>query len=140
MVAKYFGTPFANSGDKTTIPDASQPSGDVSFEDGWTPDYSKNQVTDPNAKDIPRQSENYFKFVVTEALKEIQEYGSKPYDDLVNYPVTAIVLGSDGVLYTCQIANGPATSVVDPVGDGSGTWVKYSSNETARGYIDGLIV
>lgn len=122
MVTKYFGVPFANSGDKTSIPDASQPSGVVSFEDGWTPDYAKDQVTDPSAKDIPRQSENYFKFTVTEALKEIQEVGFKPYSALVNYPVGAFTPGSDNILYKCLINNGPATTVVDPVGDVTGTW------------------
>lgn len=122
MVTKYFDVPFANSGDKTTIPDASQPSGDVSFQEGWTPDYAKDQTTDPNAKDVPRQSENYFKFVVTEAIKELQEYGSKPYSNLVNYPVGAHVPGSDNFWYVATAANGPDTSVVDPVGDVSGTW------------------
>jgi hypothetical protein len=125
MATKYFETPFANSGDKTSIPDASQPSGNVSFEEGWGPDYAKDQATDPTAKDIPRQSENYFKFTVTEALKEIQERGFKPYDPLVNYPVGAFIPGSDNILYKSAIKNGPAVDflpVVDPVGDLTGTW------------------
>lgn len=143
MVTKYFETPFANTGDKTTIPDASQPSGDVSFEDGWTPDYAKDQATDIDAKDVSRQSENYFKFTVTEALKEIQENGFKPYDALVNYPVGAVTPGSDDILYKCLIANGPASTVVDPVGDVSGTWsllIQPIPKRLPRNYIDGLIL
>lgn len=123
MTTKYFSIPFANSGDKTSIPDASQPSGSVSFEDGWTPDYEKDQATDPDAKDVSRQNENYFKFSVTESLKEIQEIGFKPYDPLVNYPIGASTFGSDGLNYKADIANGPATSVVNPVGDLTGTWI-----------------
>ena len=118
----YFSIPFANTGDQTVIPQPSQPSGDVSMEEGWTPDYALDQATDPNAKDIPRQSENWFKNVVTDALKELQEVGFKPYSALVNYPVPAFTVGSDGLLYKCLIVNGPASSVVDPVGDLTSTW------------------
>jgi len=128
MTSKYFGVPFANAGDKTTIPDASQPSGDVSFTDGYTPDYEKNQATDPEAKDVPRQSENYFKFSITEAMKEIQERGGKVYDPVVNYLVGGIIIGSDNNFYRCLIKNGPDSSfvpVVDPVGDATGTWVNH---------------
>ncbi len=124
-MTKYFETPFANAGDKTVIPDDSQPSGSVSFTDGYTPDYEGDQEIDPDAKDVPRQSENYLKFVITEALKEIQEIGGKVYDPLVNYSVGAIIPGSDGNQYKCRIKNGPDASflpVVNPVGDTTGTW------------------
>ena len=134
MTSKYFGIPFATSGDKSIIPDASQPNGDVSYEDGWTPDYAKDQTTDANAKDVSRQSENSFKFDVTDALKEIQEVGSKPYDPLVNYPVGALIPGSDGDWYRSFIKNGPAAGflpVKDPVGDETGTWFNESSKGTS---------
>jgi len=136
MTTKYFSIPFANSGDKTSIPDASQPSGSVSFENGWTPDYEKDQATDPDAKDVSRQNENYFKFSVTEALKELQEYGYKPYSDLVNYPVNAVVF-KNGIRYECLIANGPASTVVDPVGNPD-TWLNLSTQY--KGYINGGIL
>lgn len=121
-MTKYFGVPFANSGDKSTVLDPSQPDGTVNFEDGWTVDYSLDQATDPNAKDIPRQGENYLKFVITEALKELQEYGFKVYAADVNYPVGSVTLGSDNNLYQAHIANGPSSTVVDPVADLTGTW------------------
>lgn len=57
-MAKLFSIPFAVSGDKTPVPDASQPSGNVSYTDGYTPDYQADQATDPNAKDIERQKLN----------------------------------------------------------------------------------
>lgn len=127
-MTKYFEIPFAISGDKTTIPDDPQPAGNVSFTDGYTLDYEKDQATDPDAKDVPRQGENYFKFVVTEALKEIQEHGGKIYDPVVNYPVGGIIIGSDGTFYRCLVKNGPDISflpIIDPVGDSTGTWVNY---------------
>lgn len=123
-MTKYFGVPFAISGDKTIIPDVSQPDGTVNFTDGYTPDYEADQTVDPDAKDVPRQSENYFKFVVTEALKELQEYGFKVYDTLVDYPAGAITKGSDNNTYEARVANGPGSTTVDPVGDVTRTWIK----------------
>jgi hypothetical protein len=40
------------------------------------------------------------------------------------------VVGSDGNMYHCGINNGPSSTVVDPVGDATGTWVilVYSVN------------
>lgn len=125
MTTKYFKTPFANSGDKTTIPDETQSTGEVSFEEGWTVDYSNNQATDPNAKDVSRESENYFKFAITEAMKEVQETGGKPYDPLVNYPVGALIQGSDNGWYLCKVINGPDTTVVNPIGNPD-TWKPLS--------------
>ena len=122
-MTKYFGVPFAVSGDKTAVPDALQPGGKVSYTEGWTADYEADQTTDPNAKDVDRQAENQLKFDITDALKEMQERGFKVYDALVNYPVDSYTLGSDGNPYRSLIANGPASTVVDPVGDLTGTWI-----------------
>lgn len=127
-MSKYFEKPFAVNGDKTSVPDASQPSGNVSYDEGWTADYELNQETNPNAKDIPRRSENQLKYDITSALKEVQEFGFKVYDALVNYPAKARALGSDGNIYLAKSANGPGTTVVDPVGDSTGTWVSDTLN------------
>ncbi len=122
-MSKYFSIPFATSGDKTTVPDPLQGSGVVSYTEGWTSDYELDQLTDPNAKDVDRQAENQLKFDITEAIKEIQEYGLLVYRADVNYPLDAKVTGSDGETYKCLIVNGPASTVVDPVGDVTGTWL-----------------
>ena len=45
------------------------------------------------------------------------------------YPVFARVIGSDGNLYKCLIANGTDTAAVDPVGDVTGTWLLSGQNE-----------
>lgn len=129
-MAKYFNIPFATSGDKTTIPDTDG-SGFVNWTQGYTPDYELDQTGGPPAKDVPRQGENQFKFDVTDAVKEIQEYSVLNYNpsgNQVNYPVGALAVGSDGTTYKAVIANGPDTSVVDPVGDTTGTWVTWVTN------------
>lgn len=46
-----------------------------------------------------------------------------PYSATVDYPVGVYVKGSDGFLYKALIANGPASTVVNPVGDTTGVWV-----------------
>lgn len=128
MASKYFGVPFALSGDKTPIPDASQPSGVVSMTDGYGPDYELDQVTEPTAKDVDRQVDNQLRFLITELLKELQENGLPLYDDRYNYFAGARAIGSDGVLYHALQTNGPATTVSDPVGDFSGVWVAERSD------------
>lgn len=133
MAPKYFDVPWAESGDKTTIPNTTQPSGDVSYPEGWTPDYELDQTGGPPAKDVERQKENQFKFDVTEFLKQVQENGIPLYNANFNYPVGAYTLASDAVLYQALIANGPATTVRDPIGDTTGTWI--SSGGDIRSYI-----
>lgn len=44
------------------------------------------------------------------------------YSNLIDYGVGATVKGTNGIKYQCLIANGPSSSVVDPVGDVTGTW------------------
>jgi hypothetical protein len=50
------------------------------------------------------------------------------YKALSNYAIGATTQGSDGNRYRCAIANGPATTVVDPVGDATGTWLHDNFN------------
>jgi hypothetical protein len=128
MIGYYFSVPFADSGDKTTIPVAADPGGAVSFEEGYTPDYSADQETEPAAKDVPRRQFNYFENVISGAMKEIQERGFKVYDVLVNYPVNSFTIGSDGGMYKSREINGPDTAIVDPVGDATGIWDNITNN------------
>jgi hypothetical protein len=76
---KYFKFPFATSGDKTAIPDASQPSGSVSYTDGFGPDYEADPGVDPAAKDVPRDETNQLYFDITNAIKEYQEQGAPDF-------------------------------------------------------------
>ena len=60
-------------------------------------------------------------WVKVRQLGNILTYSSK-----INYPVNVQVLGSNDVLYFSTIANGPDSTVVDPVGDATGTWSKVT--------------
>ncbi len=126
-MSKYFDVPWATSGDKTAIPNATQPGGEVSYTEGWTLDYELDQVTEPTAKDVERQKENQFKFDVTEFLKLVQENGLPLYDATYNYVADAYTIGSDGNLYRSLIVNGPATTVRDPVTDATG-WIRLGAD------------
>lgn len=95
--SKYFGIPFATSGDKATIPEATQPSGAISFTQGFGPDYERDPATDPLAKRVPRDETNELYFQVTNALKYLQLYGTPEWYALdgagnpVSYPLSARV-------------------------------------------------
>lgn len=72
---KFFGTPFAATGDKTPVPTTVQPTGSVSYPEGFGPDYQADQTTDPDAKDIPRDSMNQLFFDLSNAMREYQVSG-----------------------------------------------------------------
>lgn len=56
-----------------------------------------------------------------DALKVILSGGI--YETTIDFPAGSRVKGSDFNHYDCLTPNGPGTSVVDPVGDTTGTWV-----------------
>lgn len=108
---KYFRIPFATAGDKVAVPDASQPSGSVSYTDGFGPDYELDPATDPAAKDVPRDESNQLYFDVTNAIKEYQEFGVPDFITAAlnggvafSYAKYARVLYSDGFVYESKIA------------------------------------
>lgn len=72
---KYFRIPFALTGDKDPIPDATQPSGDVSYEEGYGLDYELNPGIEPSAKNIERDKYNAVLNDITTALQEYQQLG-----------------------------------------------------------------
>lgn len=74
-MTKYFIEPFAENGDKIVIPDDLQPSGSVSYNQGFGFDYQRNLATDPLAKPFPRQGFNGLIYDMTDALKQYQEHG-----------------------------------------------------------------
>lgn len=80
-MAKTFKTPFANGGNKTTIPAATQASGGVSLTEGWSFDYERNPVTDEQAKRLNRGEMNYLFYIITEAIGELQRQGSSTWDE-----------------------------------------------------------
>jgi len=128
MVSKYFNVPFADTGDKTSVPDAVQAGGEVSYSQGYGPDYQRDPSTDPQAIRIERQQYNQVLNDVTMAIKELQEMGVPTYRADVNYSANiSYVVGSDSSVYRALQDNGPSSSVVDPVGDMTGVWSLYNS-------------
>lgn len=75
MDQKYFINAFAALGDKATIPEPVQPTGDVSFTQGFTFDYQRQLGVDPLAKAMPRDQTNYLFFTLTEAVGQYQRAG-----------------------------------------------------------------
>lgn len=72
---KFFRAPFATTGDKVAIPDDVQPSGAISYSQGFGPDYERNPATDPLAKRVPRDETNQYLFDITSNLRQYQING-----------------------------------------------------------------
>lgn len=90
-MVKIYKQPFAHEGDAIAIPDASQPDGNMSNVDGWTPDYQLPK-TDPNYKPVGRQEMNGVFKEVTEALGQVQVQGAASWSaDGAPYPANAQV-------------------------------------------------
>lgn len=79
MDQHFFKTAFADSGDTAVIPEATQPDGSVSYEQGWGPDYQLDPATDPSAKLIPRDKSNGLMKNVTAAIQQYQIFGTPEF-------------------------------------------------------------
>lgn len=77
-IDNYFDTVFAQNGDRTTVPDATDPSGYVSMDQGYTSDYQL-AYSDPDAKDVERDKMNYILYEVTKAIQNYQQKGTPPF-------------------------------------------------------------
>lgn len=126
---KFFKFPFATAGDKTAIPDASQPSGSVSYTDGFTVDYELDPGVDPAAKDVPRDETNQLYFDITNAIKEYQEFGVPDYitsalngGSAFSYSKYARVKWTDGAIYESRIN----ANTTDP--SNTTNWRKLTEN------------
>ena len=76
-MTKFYQQPFAASGDTgTPIPEAVQPSGSVSYAQGFGPDYAREQGVDPLAKDVPREETNQLFKDITDNLAFWQRQGA----------------------------------------------------------------
>lgn len=111
---KFFRFPFAVTGDKSAVPDDTQLSGDVSFEQGYGPDYARDPATDPLAKNIERDKMNQLLFDITTALREYQITGFPDFitsaqngGTAYSYDQNAIVKYS-GVLYISLVSSNTA--------------------------------
>lgn len=147
-MAKWFRFPFGVSGDRQAIPDEVQPGGEVSYAQGFGPDYELELGVDPGAKSVPRDETNQFYFDVTDALRWLQLYGVPEWFPAsanggvaISYPLNAIVRRGD-LVYRSIVANNtvepgtdPASWVVDGVAGPATTGVagltRYATNAEA---------
>ncbi|WP_272524224.1 MULTISPECIES: phage tail protein [unclassified Providencia] len=91
-MTKIFKVPFATQGDRTSIPDDVQADGAVSYTQGYSYDYERDQQTDPAAKDIEREKMNGIFHDITEAVGELQSFGFPKWaTEGKPYPIRAIV-------------------------------------------------
>jgi len=86
------------------------------------------------------QFNQFYRWLSALAVEINQNGPFLEYSALIDYTVGSWVTGSDGFQYYCRVANGPTSSVVDPVGNTT-EWKKGSNNDTlvigADGAIDG---
>lgn len=76
----YFDVIFASSGDITDVPDDVQPSGAISYAQGWGPYYAQDPTVDPGtALFIDRAQTNQLFFSITAALQYLQQNGAPPF-------------------------------------------------------------
>lgn len=113
---KWFRLPFGVAGTLAAIPDATQPDGSVSYNEGFGPDYALDPATNPAALNIPRDKSNQLYNDITTALQYLQagnvpqwissaDNGGVAY----SYGFLAKVLYTDGFVYTSVVAANTAT-------------------------------
>lgn len=88
-MTRYFKNAFADSGDKTAVPDDATGTL-VSYETGYTPEYELDPDTDPNGNFVGRQRFNQIVFDTTENLKQWQDFGYPEFvaDDGTGSPLS----------------------------------------------------
>ncbi|WP_338885246.1 phage tail protein [Xenorhabdus sp. TH1] len=91
-MTKIFKVPFAAQGDRVSIPNEVQPDGAVSYTQGYGYDYERDQNVDPVARDIEREKMNGLFHDITEAVGEIQTFGTAQWNaEAQPYPLRALV-------------------------------------------------
>ena len=100
-MVKYFEVPFADAGDTTTIPDAVQPGGEVSFTQGYGVKYQT--TVDSGGINIERAKMNYLFNEITAALKQYQEHSVPDYIAGHEYSIYDRVRYTDDNVYQSLI-------------------------------------
>jgi hypothetical protein len=128
-MVKFIKTPFATAGDKTTIPDAADPSGFVSWEEGYPLDYSRPYDSDPLAKPIERLKLNQALYDISSGVQQYQTHGVPDFITAADnggipypYPFGSIARYDDGSGFKIY-RNTVAGNTNNPV---SGGWVIHN--------------
>lgn len=110
-MARFMQFPWARNGDKVEVPMDPQPSGAVSYSQGFGPDYELNLTTDPQAKRVPRDGTNAYLYDLTDNIRFFQLYGFAPWfaatsngGNPIAYPINAWV-AHQGKVYLSTVAN-----------------------------------
>ena len=118
-MARYFRLPFAVNGDKDILPDNTVNTA-VSYDTGYTPDYQRDPVTDPLARNPERNIFNQLMFDITDTLRDLYETGAPPFiapSDNNNqpflYPQGALVRFNNRVYESLTGNNGTTPSDTD---------------------------
>ncbi len=105
-------SPFASSGDKEEIPTATQETGEISFNEGYGPDYEKDLDNDTGAKTIERAKLNWLLYLITSEIKRYQEQGIPDYISKADnnnidfaYPTAALVRYNGKVYFSLKDEN-----------------------------------
>jgi|SRR5690242_14146359 len=144
----YYQFPFALEADDLSgndIPMATDPSGGVSYQQGWTDPYEENLLTNPNALPIPRGQMNWVLYDITNNLQEYQQYGTPQWvtGNTVQYPIFARVYYL-GQVYENLVVNNTATPGADSTwrvvsgnveGVQSGTVIDFAGPIAPSGYL-----
>lgn len=111
--------PFADSGDKNSIPDSSGLIGFASWQEGFPAITSEPFASGGVA---PKRADFNGVFnALSAAVVWAQQGGVYAYDATTDYEIGNVVVDS-GVLYICKTANGPGSSVKDPATDTAETY------------------
>ena len=130
-MAKWFKNLFGASGDKTTVPDTTDPSGYVSYQSGFPADYQRSYPTDPLAKTVDRQTINQLFYDVTGALQQYQTHGFPDYIDATTNGGTAYAYGLNAIVRFTDGLNYRNTVVDNTNAPNVSGWVLYNDPSSA---------
>lgn len=132
MAEKIFNIPFAELGDRADVPDAVQPSGEVSYSQGYGPDYERAN-TDPSYKPIGRQEWNGIMHDITGAIGEIQKLGMARWSgDASPYAMDSLVYHMGNAWISAVTNNNGEPGVGD-------SWISLATPPLINGLIPFVI-
>lgn len=124
----YLQIPFAAAGDRAAIPTTIQPGGQLSMQQGWTPDYQLELGVNPAAKAIDRQQTNQLMFILSALLQRWQTEAFPEWIDPANnggtpytYPLGALIRVPNGASWNLRLST-VANNTTDPT-NVSAAWV-----------------
>lgn len=123
---KYYGVPFAVSGNRAAVPVVTQPDGTVNFTDGYGVDYALDPTVDPNAILIERTKFNQLMYDITSGIGALQidfpafVAAADNAGVAVNYRAGAVVRMPNTILYQATAA----TNAIPP----AAPWIVFLSN------------